>query len=119
MPMHSSEFTEGQQAAGAHALDAAGKSEFGHGVDRAGVQRAGEENQDRGEVQRAAAEDAAELAVERSRHGCGDEVAVVAQACRERPSRSLATVQIEVETMVWSSEDRNMPSMRPAITVTV
>ena len=39
--------------------------------------------------------------------------AVVAQACRSKPCRSSAMVRIAVETMVWSSAARNMPSIRP------
>src|SRR5882757_5959876 len=40
--------------------------------------------------------------------------AVVTQACRLSPSRSSAIVRMDVLTMVWSSEARNIPAISPA-----
>src|ERR1700749_4577551 len=39
--------------------------------------------------------------------------AVVAQACSDSPPRSSAMVRMAVDTTVWSSAARNMPSSSP------
>ena len=38
---------------------------------------------------------------------------MVTHACADRPCRSLPMVLIAVETIVWSSAARNMPSISP------